>query len=46
MFLPVLFITQLLIATTLAQLRKTPLDDYVWAPDANYKWTDMVSIAQ
>ena len=21
----------------------TPLDDYVWAPDDNYKWEDLVS---
>jgi hypothetical protein len=22
----------------------TALDDYVWAPDENYKWVDMVSL--
>ena len=24
-----------------ASVRSTPLDDYVWKPDANYAWTDL-----
>lgn len=28
---------------TLTAVTATPLDDYVWAPDAAYGWKDMVS---
>lgn len=27
---------------TLTAVTATPLDDYVWAPDAAYGWKDMV----
>ena len=29
--------------SALAYIGATPLDDYVWRADSNYKWVDMVS---
>jgi hypothetical protein len=33
-----------LLAAFLAVISSTPLDDYVWKNDENYKWVDLVSI--
>jgi hypothetical protein len=32
----------LLVTTALPAILSTPLDDYVWKYDENYKWVDMV----
>jgi hypothetical protein len=32
-----------LLAAFLAVISSTPLDDYVWKNDENYKWVDLVS---
>jgi hypothetical protein len=33
-----------LLAALIAVISSTPLDDYVWKYDENYKWVDLVSI--
>jgi hypothetical protein len=33
----------LLLSTVAPLVLSTPLDDYVWKHDENYKWVDMVS---
>jgi len=31
----------LILCALTALVSGTPLDDYVWKPDANYEWTDL-----